>query len=123
MLFYIINCVPSKLVPTIPYELWNDTKPNLEHMQPWGSGGYIHNTSQKYGKLGPRANKHIFIRSSKSSKSYVMCGEHPNGGITEIKTHDVILIKNDFPSIGENLNLILKLPKIVGVTYLLVRVR
>jgi len=52
-----------------------------------------------------------------------MCGEHPNGGITEIKTHDVILIKNDFPSIGENLNLILKLPKIVGVTYLLVRVR
>jgi hypothetical protein len=52
---YIVNRVPSKSVPTTLYELWDGAKPNLKHMRPWGSRVYVHNTSHKYGKLGPRA--------------------------------------------------------------------
>ncbi|KAK2990763.1 hypothetical protein RJ640_007433 [Escallonia rubra] len=34
-------------------------------------------------------------------QSYVMYGEHPNGGRTEIESRDVDFIESDFPSIGE----------------------
>ena len=59
---YILNRVPSQSVSSTPYELWHDKKPNLEHLRPWGSAGYVHNANHKYGKLGPRARKHTFIR-------------------------------------------------------------
>jgi hypothetical protein len=68
---YILNRVPSQLVSSISYELWKGEKPNLEHLRPWGSAGFVHSTANKYGKLGPRARKHIFIRDSNSSKGYV----------------------------------------------------
>ncbi|KAK2988036.1 hypothetical protein RJ640_011299 [Escallonia rubra] len=57
-------------------------------------------TSHKYGKLGPRAKKSIFLRYSENSKGYVMYGEHPNNGRTEIESRDVDFIESDFPSIG-----------------------
>ena len=98
---YILNRVPSQSVSSTPYELWKGEKPNLEHLRPWGSAGYVHNTSHKYGKLGPRARKHIFIRYSESSKGYVMYGEHPDGGMTETESRDIDFIETDFPSIGE----------------------
>ncbi|KAK2982640.1 hypothetical protein RJ640_007327 [Escallonia rubra] len=34
-------------------------------------------------------------------QSYVMYGEHPNGGRTEIESRDVDFIESDFPSIGD----------------------
>jgi transposase InsO family protein len=98
---YILNRVPSQSVSSTPYELWKGEKPNLEHLRPWGSAGFVHNTAHKYGKLGPRARKHIFIRYSDSSKGYVMYGEHPNGGMTEIESRDIDFIETDFPSIGD----------------------
>uniref|UniRef100_A0A2N9HQ47 Integrase catalytic domain-containing protein n=1 Tax=Fagus sylvatica TaxID=28930 RepID=A0A2N9HQ47_FAGSY len=69
---YILNRVPSQSVSSTPYELWKGEKPNLEHLRPWGSAGFVHSTAHKYGKLGPRARKHIFIRYSDSSKGYVI---------------------------------------------------
>jgi hypothetical protein len=57
---------------------------NLEHLCPSGFAGFVHSTTHKYGKLGLRARKRIFIRYSDSSKGYVMYGEHPNRGMTEI---------------------------------------
>jgi hypothetical protein len=98
---YILNCVPSQSISSTPYELWKDEKPNLEHLCPLGSAGFVHNTAHKYGKLGPRARKHIFIRYSDSLKGYVMYGEHPNGGMTEIESRDIDFIETDFPSIGD----------------------
>ncbi|KAK2973395.1 hypothetical protein RJ640_024823 [Escallonia rubra] len=38
---------------------------------------------------------------SENSKGYVMYGEHPNGGRTEIESRDVDFIESDFPSIGD----------------------
>ncbi|KAK2989911.1 hypothetical protein RJ640_001976 [Escallonia rubra] len=63
--------------------------------------GYVHSTSHKYGKLGPRAKKSIFLKYSENSKGYVMYGEHPNGGRTEIESRDVDFIESHFPSIGD----------------------
>ncbi|KAL0287546.1 UNVERIFIED_CONTAM: Retrovirus-related Pol polyprotein from transposon TNT 1-94 [Sesamum radiatum] len=66
-----------------------------------GVAGFVHSTSHKYGKLGPRASKLIFIRYCEHSKSYVMYGEHPNKGMTEIESRDVDFLEEDFPSISE----------------------
>ena len=65
---YIINRVPSKSVPSTPYELWKDKTLDLSIIRPCGCVGYIHNTSHEYGKLGPKGNKCIFIRYSEFSK-------------------------------------------------------
>ncbi|KAF7116721.1 hypothetical protein RHSIM_RhsimUnG0017100 [Rhododendron simsii] len=69
---YVLNRVPSKSVSSTPYELWNGEKPNLKGLRPWGTAGHVHNTSHKHGKLGPRANKCVFIRYSEHSKGYVL---------------------------------------------------
>ena len=44
---YILNCVPSKAVPTTSYELWNGAKPNLENLRPWGCASFVNSTSHK----------------------------------------------------------------------------
>ena len=51
---YINNRVPSKSVPSTPYQLWKGETPDLSIMCTWGCACYIHNTSHEYGKLGPR---------------------------------------------------------------------
>ena len=56
---YILNRVPSKSVPTTLYELWTGAKPNLENLRPWGCAGFVHSTSHKYRKLGPRVRKSL----------------------------------------------------------------
>uniref|UniRef100_A0A2N9FG52 Integrase catalytic domain-containing protein n=1 Tax=Fagus sylvatica TaxID=28930 RepID=A0A2N9FG52_FAGSY len=93
--------VLSKSVPSTPYELWSGKKPDLSNLRPWGCAGYVHNTTHKHGKLGPRANKCVFIRYSDESKGRVMLGEHPDGGVTEIVSRDVEFMENDFPSKGD----------------------
>ncbi|XP_052171624.1 LOB domain-containing protein 29-like [Diospyros lotus] len=65
---YILNRVPSKSVPSTPYEFWTGRSPNLDHLQPWGSDGYVHSTSHRYGKLRPRASKKVLIRYPTGSK-------------------------------------------------------
>ena len=51
---YLFNLVPSKSVPSTPYELWTLRKPNLSHLRPWECATCVHNPSHKYGKLGLR---------------------------------------------------------------------
>ena len=98
---YILNRVPSKSVSSIPYELWISKKTYLNNLRQWGSTGYVHNTSHKYGKLKPRGKKCIFIRYSKHSKGYVLIGEQPNGSMTELESRDVDFIESEFLNIGE----------------------
>ena len=98
---YILNLVPSKSISSTPYELWTRKKPNLNNLRPWGSTSYVHNTSYRYGKLGPRGKKCIFIRYSKHSKGYVLIGEQPNGSMTELESRDVDFTESEFLNIGE----------------------
>ncbi|KAL0386517.1 UNVERIFIED_CONTAM: Copia protein [Sesamum latifolium] len=68
---YILNRVPSKSIPTTPYELWHG-KAQFRRLTPMGVG-----------------------------RGYVMYGEHPDKGITEIESRDVDFLEEDFPSISE----------------------
>lgn len=67
---YVLNCVPFKSVSTTPYELWMGRKPNLNELHLWGPVAYILDNFHKFGKLGPREKKCIFIRYSENSKSF-----------------------------------------------------
>ena len=98
---YVLNRVPSKSVSSTPYELWTGRKPDLSFLRPWGCAAYTHETSHKYGKLGPRGKKSIFIRYSEHSKGYVFIGEQESGSITEFESRDVTFLENDFPKKGE----------------------
>jgi hypothetical protein len=51
---YILKRVPSKSIPSTPYELWSGKKPDLSNLCPWGCACYVHNATHKHGKLGPR---------------------------------------------------------------------
>ena len=90
--------MPFKLVSSISYEVWTGKKPNLNNLRPWGSIGYIHDTSHRYGKLWPRGKKCIFIRYSKHSKGYVLIGEQPDGSVIELESRDVDFIESEFPN-------------------------
>ena len=83
---YVLNCVPSKSVTTTPYELWTGRKPNLNYLKPWSCVAYVYNTSSKYGKLGPRSKKSIFVRYPAVSKGYVFIGEHENRIVIEFES-------------------------------------
>ena len=73
----------------------------MNNLRPWSSIGYVHNTSHRHEKLGPRGKKCIFIRYSEHSKGYVLIGEQPNGSVIELESCDVDFIESEFPNIGE----------------------
>ena len=98
---YILNRVPSKSVSSTPYELWNNRKPDLSNLRPWGCAAFVHDMSHQHGKLGPRGKKSIFIRYSEHSKGYVFIGEQSSGSVTEFESRDVIFLENEFPKKGE----------------------
>ena len=47
---------------------------------------YVHNPSHKYGKLGHRKRKYIFIRYSEHSKGHVFIGEHEDRTVTKLES-------------------------------------
>jgi len=98
---YILNHVPSKSVSATPYKKWHGRKPSLEHLYPWILVNYVHNPTHKHEKLGPRATKMVFIRYSGHSKEYVMYGEHPSGGMTEVDSRNVEYLEDEFLSISK----------------------
>ena len=98
---YILNRVPSKSVPSTPYELWNDEKPDLGNLHPLRCAAYVHNNSHQYGKLSPRGKKCILIRYSELSKRFVFVGEEADGRVTEIESRDVVFLEKDYPTRGE----------------------
>ena len=93
---YVLNQVPLKTIASTPYELWNNRKCDLSNLRPWGSAAYIHILSHKYGKLGPRGRKCIFIRYSEHSKGYVFIGEHEDGIVTELESRDATFLEDNF---------------------------
>ena len=98
---HVLNQVPSKFVSSTPYELWNNRKPDPSNLRTWRSLAYVHNPSHKYGKLGHRERKCIFIRYNEHSKGYVFIGEHEDGTVTELESRDVTFSKDDFPHMGK----------------------
>ncbi len=44
-------------------------------MKPWGYVVFTHDLSHRFGKLGLRGRKCIFVRYFEQSKGYVLIGE------------------------------------------------
>ena len=49
---HLLNKIPSKAVPTTPYEIWFGRKPNLNYIKVWVCPAYVRVTQQS--KLSPR---------------------------------------------------------------------
>lgn len=90
-----------KLISSTPYELWTGRKPNLNHLRPWESTAFIHDASSKFGKLGPKGKKCIFIRYPEQSKGYAFIAEQADGNISEMESRDVTFLENDFSQMGD----------------------
>ena len=93
--------MPSKSVTSTPFELWTGCKPDLSNLKPWGCTAYVHDSSHKYGKLGPKGKKSIFIRYSEHSKGHVFIGENESGSIIEFESRDATFYENEFPKKGD----------------------
>jgi hypothetical protein len=77
MRVYILNRVPTKVVPKTPFELWKGLKPSLRHMRVWGcpSKVTIYNPQEK--KLDVRTISGYFIGYVERSKGYIFyCPSH-----------------------------------------------
>ena len=62
---YILNDVPSKLVPQTPHELWTGRKPSLQHF-----GCPAHVLKGKTKKMESHTETCIFVGYPKGTKGY-----------------------------------------------------
>jgi hypothetical protein len=67
---HILNRVPSKAVPKIPYELWTGRKPTLNYLHVWGcpAEAKVFNPTQK--KLDDKTVSYHFIGYPERSKGF-----------------------------------------------------
>ena len=77
MFMYILNRVPSKVVPKTPFELFKGWKSNLCHIRVWGCPFEVKVYNLQEKKLDPRAISRYFIGYAKKSKGYrFYCPSH-----------------------------------------------
>ena len=98
---YILNCVLNKSIHATSYELRLGKKPSLDYLHQWGSIAYVHNPTHNHGKFGLRATKIVFIRYPAHFKGYIMYGEHRNGGMTAIDSHNVDFLEDEILTVCE----------------------
>ena len=74
---YLLNRIPSKVVPKTPFELWTGRKPSLRHLHVWGcpAEARMYNPHEK--KLDSRTVSGYFIGYPEKSKGYrFYCPNH-----------------------------------------------
>ena len=67
---YILNRVPTKAVPKMPFELWKGWKSILRHMRVWGCPSEVRIYNPQEKKLDPRTISGYFIGYAERSKGY-----------------------------------------------------
>ncbi|KAJ7978961.1 Retrovirus-related Pol polyprotein from transposon TNT 1-94 [Quillaja saponaria] len=68
---YLSNRCPTKGVENqTPLEAWSGKKPNVSHLQIFGSIAYAHVPDQERSKLDDRSVKYVFIGYDSNSKGY-----------------------------------------------------
>ncbi|RVW83861.1 Retrovirus-related Pol polyprotein from transposon TNT 1-94 [Vitis vinifera] len=74
---YILNRVPTKVVPKTPFELWKGWKPSLRHIRVWGCPYEVRVYNSQEKKLNPRTISAYFIGYAEMSKGYrFYCPSH-----------------------------------------------
>lgn len=67
---YIQNRVLTRSTDRTPYELWEGVKPNVKHLQSFGSKCFVHTPKEERKKLDETASEMIFIGYDCHSKAY-----------------------------------------------------
>jgi hypothetical protein len=67
---HILNRVPSKSVPKIPYEIWTGRVPSVNHLRVWGSPAEAKVFNPTIAKLDPKTVSCHFIGYPERSKDF-----------------------------------------------------
>ena len=93
---YILNRVPTKVVPKTPFELFKGWKPSLQHIRIWGCPSEVRIYNPQEKKLNPRTISRYFIGYVERSKGYrFYCPSH-NTRIVE--SRNAKFLENDLIS-------------------------
>ena len=65
---HLLNRIPSKSIPTTPYEIWFSKKSSVSYLKTWGCPIYV--KRQMVDKLEDRSIIARFIRYPKESMGY-----------------------------------------------------
>jgi len=70
---YLLNKVPSKVVPKKPFELWTNRTPSIRHLHVWGCQAEIRIYNPQQRKLDAKTISGYFIGHPEKSKGiYVL---------------------------------------------------
>ena len=67
---YLQNRLVSSSISSTPYELWEQKKPNIEHLKIFGSKAYSLTPKEKLRKLDNRSKEYVFVGYDYQSKGY-----------------------------------------------------
>lgn len=67
---HILNRVPSKFVPKIPFEMWIGRKPSLNHLSVWGCHAEVKIHDPTVSKIDSKTTRYFFIGYPDRSKEY-----------------------------------------------------
>ncbi|RVW59830.1 hypothetical protein CK203_098481 [Vitis vinifera] len=96
MTLYILNRVPTKVVPKTPFELWKGWKPSLRHIHIWGCPSKVRVYNPQEKKLDSRTISAYFIGYAKRLKRHrSYCPSH-NTRIVE--SRNAKFLENDLIS-------------------------
>jgi hypothetical protein len=74
---YVLNSVPSKVVPRTPFELWNRWKPCLNHLHIWGCPIEVRIYNPNMKKLDSRTTSEFFMGYAVNSMGFrFYCPSH-----------------------------------------------
>ena len=87
---YILNRVPSKIIPTTSYEIWHGKKPSLSHLRSWGCPAHV--KRQQADKLEFRFFRAQFIGYPKELLGYYFYVSEDHNVI--VNRHAIFFLKN-----------------------------
>lgn len=67
---YLQNLLPSSAISKTPFELWTLEKPDVDHLQLFGSQAYVWIPKEKRSKLDSKSVKMTFVGYSQQHKGY-----------------------------------------------------
>ena len=91
---YTMNRVTSDATGQVPFERWDGTKPNLEHLRSFGCRVYVHNPRPR-NKMDDRGLKATFLGYALTDRNYRVILE--KGNITTVEAANCVFAESEFP--------------------------
>ena len=113
---YVLNRVPTKAIPKMPFELWKSWKPSLRYVHVWGCPTEVRVYNPQEKKLDLRLVNGCFIGYVERSKRYIFyC---PSCATKIVESYNTRFLENDMISeSNEPQHLVFKERHNIGVEY------